>query len=446
MPGSLGNQPGADGPLPPFQGWQPQRPTRPRLLRTGWLLTAAGIVAGAAAIVIAAAVLGRRSPARSPAAASAPADSAPVGSGVSVRSGEVMTAVLARAGLPDSVVGVAVDALRAGGFDFRRMLPGDSIVVICRDGNPERIFYHRSREQVWRLDLTSGSCRVSMLLPRVERRTGTVFGGIASSLYQALEDAGETPTLTMEFADVFGWEVDFFCETQPDDSFAVLVEKKYSDSAFIGYGRLTVARYWGDIGDLWAYRFTGPDGHTDCYNDEGLNLRKTFLRSPLSFSRVTSHFGRRFHPIRRIRQAHNGIDYAAPTGTPVSCVADGRVTFTGWKGGYGRTVEVTHGGSTVTRYGHLSRIGPGIRVGSSVVQGQVVGRVGSTGLSTGPHLHYEVLKSGTPVDPLRMEVPRAEPVPPACLEAFKALRDSLRARLLSDLAVRPQPPPAPGPR
>jgi hypothetical protein len=280
-----------------------------------------------------------------------------------------------------------------------------------------------------------------MVLPRIRRIPATVTGGISSSLYEAMLELGEKPALIAGYADIFGWEVDFFCETQENDSFLIVVERKLADSMVIGYGPVIAARYHGQVGDIRAFRFTDPDGHTDYYNEKAQSLRKTFLRSPLRFSRITSHFGSRYHPIRRIRCRHAGIDYAAPRGTPVSCVADGRVSIAAWTGGYGKLVEVSHASGLRSRYGHLSGYGRGIRTGANVTQGQTIGYVGSTGMSTGPHLHYEIRRNGSPINPLRMNVPRAEPVKDDYLPAFEALRDSILDAVPGLApAMPPQPP------
>ncbi len=436
--------PDGDGPLPPFKSWRPQRPSRPRLFNSTWLIAfgIGGIVLVALVVVGIVVLSGRRqpAPAAAPGQAAALPDTIPAVTvdGFVVRSGEIMSTVLARVGLDDSTTRLAIAGLETGGFDFRRMLPGDSIVVQRRDGSVARILYRRSFERVYCLDFEHGDCRVSMLLRSINRLPDRVCGGISSSLYQAMIDAGESASLIADYADIFGWEIDFFTETQPDDSFAVVVERKYADSVCIGNGAVLAARYWGHAGDFRAFRFTDPGGHTDYYDEQGRNLRKTFLRSPLHFSRITSYFGNRYHPIRRIRCPHSGVDYAAPVGTPVSCVADGRVTFAGWRGGYGKLVEVKHDGGYVTRYGHLSRFAAGITVGAEVEQGRTIGHVGSTGQSTGPHLHYEVRLHGSAINPLRMDVPRAEPVQPGNLATFNALRDDLVADLMPP-GVR-QPP------
>jgi murein DD-endopeptidase MepM/ murein hydrolase activator NlpD len=239
--------------------------------------------------------------------------------------------------------------------------------------------------------------------------------------------------------------VDFFSEVQPGDSFLIAFERKYADTAFVGYGSILAARYSGQVGTFDAYRFTDADGHTDYYNDAGQSLRKTFLKTPLRFSRVSSFFGRRRHPIRRVMRQHYGVDYVAPKGTPVDCVADGRVISAGWSGGYGRLVVVGHADGYETRYGHLSGFGKGIRSGTAVTQGQVIGYVGSTGLSTGPHLHYEVRKNGSATNPLRLNPPRAAPVRLACQRRFASCRDSLQLAL-ARLTAPPQQPPARTPR
>jgi murein DD-endopeptidase MepM/ murein hydrolase activator NlpD len=279
-----------------------------------------------------------------------------------------------------------------------------------------------------------------MVLRYVRTVRDTVRGEIKSSLYESLLQLGEKPGLIADYTDIFGWEIDFFSETQPGDSFFILFQRRIADTAFIGYGAVLAERYKGQVGDFRGFRFSDPDGRADYYNSEGQCLRKTFLKSPLRFSRISSFFGNRFHPIRRIVCPHQGIDYAAPVGTPVCCVADGRVSSAGWTSGYGRLVEVSHADGFVTRYGHLSGFGKGIKTGERIVQGQVIGYVGSTGMSTGPHLHYEVRKFGTPTNPLRLNPPRHEPVKQIYLSAFHALADSLQLAL-----VQPGPQPQPGP-
>jgi murein DD-endopeptidase MepM/ murein hydrolase activator NlpD len=305
---------------------------------------------------------------------------------------------------------------------------------------PRRLLYRQALDRVYRIDLDTADIRVSMLLKHITRAIAFVKGTITGSLYETMMALGETPQLIMDYTDIFGWEVDFFSEVQPNDSFAILFERRYCDSVCIGYGVILAATYWGQVGSFTGYRFTDPEGTTDYYNAEGQNLRKTFQKSPLRFSRVSSFFGRRRHPIlRRVRQ-HAGVDYVAPRGTPVEAVADGRVVSAGWSGGYGRLVVVGHAEGYQTRYGHLSGFAKGIRSGAPVRQGQVVGYVGSTGLSTGPHLHYEVRKFGSAVNPLRLNPPRRSPVRKEFLPQFGRTRDSLARVMMSRQRGQPPPP------
>jgi len=405
--------------------------------RFPWLLVAAAAVAAVTAAVI---VTARPRRARPSAAPHSPPATAAACSTAVVRPGEIMPTLLSRAGVPPATADRIIAALSGSGFNPRAIRPGESLLAFHRDGGPYRIHYTRSYELVWRVDVDSADCRVSTLLRAVTVRPACIRGAITASLYQALLDLGEQPALIADYTDIFGWEVDFFSEPQPGDSFAILVDKKYADNRLIGYGPVRAARYRGQVGDFTAFRFTDPDGRTDYYNPEGQSLRKTFLKAPLRFSRISSRFGSRRHPVLRVRRMHHGLDYVAPTGTPVSCVADGRVTVAGWSGGYGRLVEVSHPEGYITRYGHLSRFGRGIRRGEAVVQGQVIGYVGSTGLSTGPHLHYEVRKFGAAVNPLRLNPPRAEPVRLAFVPAFQVARDSLAALLPASALPASRPP------
>ncbi len=363
-------------------------------------------------------------------------------SAYAVKPNEIMATVLTRAGFSAIDIGRIVPALRDAGFNFRAMLPGDSLFVFSRDSIPRSLLYQRNIETVYRIDLDSTDVRVSMLYKHVRLEAACVKGTITSSLYETMMAQGEQPQLIMDYTDVFGWEIDFFSEVQPNDSFAILFERKYCDSACIGYGAILAAVYWGQVGSFAGYRFTDLESTTDYYNAEGQNLRKTFQKSPLRFSRVSSFFGRRFHPILRRARQHSGVDYVAPRGTPVEAVSDGRVVSAGWSGGYGRLVVVGHAEGYQTRYGHLSGFGKGIRSGAPVRQGQVVGYVGSTGLSTGPHLHYEVRKFGSAVNPLRLNPPRRSPVKQAFLPQFRQTRDSL-ARVMASLQRGQPPPPLP---
>ncbi len=349
-----------------------------------------------------------------------------------VHAGDIMTVVLCRAGLSPAASGRVVAAMNAAGFNLKAMRPGDSITALYADTTLVRLHYARGREQVWRIDLEPAGCAVSMLLRDITFTPAAVSGMISNSLYEAVLGLGESPLLANELADAFGWEIDFFTEVQPGDSFAVLFLRRQIDSVPAGLGPLLAARYSGRVGSFDAFRFTDPDGRTDIYNSAGLSLRKQFLKSPLRFSRISSYFGGRRHPILRVRRQHHGLDYVAPAGTPVSAAADGRITQAGWSGGYGRVVDIAHAGGYTTRYGHLHGFARGIRAGAAVTQGDLIGYVGSTGLSTGPHLHYEVRRHGVPLNPMRLDPPREPPVAARFQAQFARTRDSL-TRLLDRL-------------
>jgi murein DD-endopeptidase MepM/ murein hydrolase activator NlpD len=326
-------------------------------------------------------------------------------------------------------------------FDFRRF----------RAGQPYRIDrYHdgRLREFAYELDVDSRlvvrraedteprfDAQVADIPMRVDRVV--VEGAISKgtpSLVQALDAAGERIELSLALADVFSGEIDFNNDLQPGDRFRLIVERaEREDGAFGGYGPVLAAEFVNDGRQLRAIRFTPPEGKPDYYDAQGRSLKRFFLKSPLKFEpRITSSFSRgRRHPILNYTRAHNGVDYAAPSGAPVAAVASGVVTFAGWTGGGGRTVRVRHASGYESEYLHLSAIAAGIRSGARILQGELVGRVGATGLATGPHLHYGLRRNGVYVNPVRehRNMPPGEPIAAVHLAAFGAERDRLFARL-----------------
>ncbi|HLA76102.1 MAG TPA: peptidoglycan DD-metalloendopeptidase family protein [Vicinamibacteria bacterium] len=277
--------------------------------------------------------------------------------------------------------------------------------------------------------------RAEVVTRSYETRVETVRGEISSSLFGAVEDAGEEDQLAVDLAAIFEWDVDFNTELQKGDSFRVAVEKLTLDGQFARYGSIRSAELVRGERLLRAVRFETERGHA-YFNPQGLPMRKEFLRSPLKFSRISSRFSRsRLHPVLNLRRAHLGVDYAAPEGTPVRAAADGRVTEAGWSGGFGRMVRIRHGRGMETLYGHLARIA--VTAGQRVDQGTVIGTVGSTGLATGPHLDYRTIKNGSFVNPLTIQPPPADPIPASARAAFEATRD--RELALLDSA---SPPPS----
>ena len=245
-------------------------------------------------------------------------------------------------------------------------------------------------------------------------------GTIQDSLYQSAVDEKIDFELALELADIFAWDIDFFVDLRPGDNYTFLYEQKYKDGKLIGNGRITAAHFQNDSTRHLAYYYRVPGRTADYYDHEGNSLRKQFLKSPLRYSHISSGYSRRrLHPILKIYCPHLGIDYAAPVGTPVSSVGDGRVIFKGWKNGYGRSITIRHNNHYTTSYGHLSRYAAKLKVGSDVNQGEVIGYVGASGLASGPHLDFRMKKDGSFVNPLKMRFPVALPVPERYLEDFK---------------------------
>jgi len=260
---------------------------------------------------------------------------------------------------------------------------------------------------------------------------------IQSNLYDALDAAipdsflpsRQRVALAWAIADVYDWEIDFTRDVRPGDRVEVLIERMQSPEGEKRLGRILAARVDAAGSPSFAFAFQGPNGQTGFYDDRGRSLRRAFLKAPLRFSHISSRFGGRFHPILKRWRTHEGIDYAAAFGTPVRATADGIVTEAGRSGGYGNLIEIRHANGIRTRYGHLSRFAKGLHVGEKVSQEQTIGYVGSTGLSTGPHLHYEFLVNGRPTNPQRKDAGAGEPVP----TKFKSQFDDLRAQLLAEL-------------
>lgn len=260
-----------------------------------------------------------------------------------------------------------------------------------------------------------------------EQRLLMSSGEIRTSLFAATDAAGLSDGVALQLTDVFSSEVDFHRDLRPGDRFAVVFEAFYSNGELVRTGRIVAAEFTNAGRTYRAIYFQDAQGRGGYYTPEGKNLRKTFLRSPLEFSRISSGFSTsRFHPVLNTWRAHKGVDYAAPRGTRVKVTADGYVQFVGQHGGYGNLIVVRHNNAYSTAYGHLSAFGKGLHAGQRVNQGDVIGFVGMTGLATGPHLHYEFRVNGAHQNPLRLAVP---PGPPITAELRIAFEESLRPLL-----------------
>ena len=268
----------------------------------------------------------------------------------------------------------------------------------------------------------------------LEIKTHTAHAVIRNSLFQAADAAGMNDATALAIADIFAWDIDFVLDIQPGDEFFVTYEEVSQDGKFLHDGNVLAARFVNRGRSYEAVRYVDPDGNARYFTPDGKSLRRAFLRTPVSFTRVSSGFNRaRLHPILNRIRAHKGVDYAAPTGTPVHAAGDGHVSFAGRRGGYGNVVEIDHAHGISTVYGHLSRFSAGLHRGDAVRQGEIIGAVGMTGLATGPHLHYEYRINGVHRDPRTVPLPNAEPVPQQWLADFQAQSKML----LGSLAAQP---------
>lgn len=312
-------------------------------------------------------------------------------------------------------------------FDFRRSRPKDHYRVSVDDDNLIHRFVYKTSPlheyEAFKDD--SGGFSVNKREITLDRQEVAQVFTVTASLYQAVLDGGEDQQLAGLIADIFAWDIDFYLYPRRGDRIAVVYERAYKDGTFVQYGDILAAQYVGRQRTFSAFLFN--DGRFDDYYDEkGQPLKKMFLQTPVKIGRMTSSFSfRRFHPVSKRYQAHTGIDYGAPTGTPIHATANGRVTFAGWKSGYGKLMIVGHPNGYSTYYGHCSKLLR--KSGQLVEQGQVIAQVGQTGVATGPHVHYEVRVNGAPIDPKTVKTNQAKPLKPELLVKFK---ETVSQRLL----------------
>jgi murein DD-endopeptidase MepM/ murein hydrolase activator NlpD len=342
-----------------------------------------------------------------------------------LRKGDSLFSALRRQGFPASPLFEILAELKTV-LDLRRLSPGDSYSVFLRGGLIEGLKIVRAGA-TYVVEKDGSGFRARMEPFPVETRVRKLTGVVQSSLYDAIVENGGKPALVAEVSDLLAWDIDFFTDPRKGDRFTILVEELERSGEVVGYGEILYANYVGERVSRDAVFYADAEGHADHYDSDGQSLRREFLKSPLNYRRISSRFShRRFHPILKTVRPHLGVDYSATWGTPVVSIGSGNVVYAGWKGGFGRTVEIRHNGSYATQYAHLSSFAAGIRRGARVSQGQVVGHVGSTGLSTGPHLDFRVKRDGSFIDPLSMKSPPALPV----AAAYRAAFDEYRARMV----------------
>ena len=305
-------------------------------------------------------------------------------------------------------------------FDVKTIRAGNNYTLFCDTDSTSRLRY-----LVYEHDPTTcyifsfnDSLNITPFKKEIRKIIRYSTGTIDTSLWESMIEGGLHPSLVTELSDIFAWTVDFF-GLQKGDNFKVIYEEMFIDDESLGAGRIYGAQFTWAGKTITAIPFI-QDGKETFFDVEGNSLRKAFLKAPLRFSRISSRFSAsRLHPILRIRRPHHGVDYAAPVGTPVQAIGDGRVTYAGTENGSGKMVRIVHNSVYSTAYLHLSRFGKGISKGAFVKQGDIIGYVGRTGLSTGPHLDFRVYQNGSPVDPLKVDAPPVEPVSEENRERFE---------------------------
>ena len=335
-----------------------------------------------------------------------------------IQSGATITSLLGHIFTPQQIHNLNQQCKEI--FPLSKLCAGQDYRLALRDGAFERFEYDiDNEEQLIILQNEEGFDISRTAIPyTVEQQL--INGTITSSLFGAVIATGESESLALNLADIFAWDIDFIRDIQSGDSFQVLVEKRFREGKQAGYGRILAATFTNCGETYRGFLFKDGERSPAYYDENGKSLRKAFLKAPLSFSRISSGYTmRRLHPITKTYKPHPAIDYAAPTGTPIKTVGDGvvvKATYNRFNGNY---VKIRHPGSWVTMYNHMSRFGRGIKSGKKVRQGQVIGYVGSTGRSTGPHLDYRMYKNGRTVNPLRVKSPSVAPVSSEHMAAFK---------------------------
>ena len=317
-----------------------------------------------------------------------------------------------------------------GVFDVRKIHTGNAFArIFSKDSTHRTLFFIY---EINPIDFVvydfRDSLRVYVDKKKVTRLVKTSSGTIKSSLWNCFVENKLDIGLGMALSDVYAWTIDFY-GLQKGDNFKVIYEEVFVDDKLIGIDRILASKFQSNGRDFYAYNFL-QGGKGEYFDENGQSLQRSFLKAPLKFSRISSRFSRsRMHPILRITRPHFGVDYSAPRGTPVVALGDGHVNEVGFHGGFGRFISIRHNSVYTTTYAHLSGYAKGLKSGNHVQQGELIGYVGSSGLSTGPHLDFRVYRNGSPTDPLKLESPPSKPVDPRDLPLFKQLVDKMNLAL-----------------
>jgi murein DD-endopeptidase MepM/ murein hydrolase activator NlpD len=339
--------------------------------------------------------------------------------------GDTLSAVFKKYGLSIDEL-FAISQAAASVHKLKELHPGRPYNIVVDDKNSINSFtYGIDDNNILKIERVDGVFRAGKSSVPYESRILTIGGQIEDNLISAIGTQTEDHLLALQVSDILAWDIDFTCDLRTGDTFKIVVEGLYLDGKFKKYGKILSTEFINNKQKYQAYLFE-YDGSAGYYDANGKSLRRAFLKAPLSFRRISSSFTRkRFHPILRIYRPHRGVDYAAATGSPVSATADGTVVSAGYQGDYGKLVVITHRNGYKTYYGHLSRINNNLRKGSQVKQSDVVGYVGSTGLASGPHLHYEIRQGGSHVNPLRFKVDAGKAIPFTQMTEFQKITGTM---------------------
>lgn len=364
-----------------------------------------------------------------PEAPEPPAEPALEWTELEVKRGDTLSSLFSKAGFNDRLM-LSVIHGEGKADKLQHLYVGETLAFGTDDeGELAQVRLDRNRLESLLIKRTDEGYAGEIVTQEPEPRVAFASGEIEGSLYLAGKEAGLDDRVTMELAGIFGWDIDFVYDVRRGDSFEVVYEELYIGDEKIDDGRVLAARFVNRGREVIALHYTDSNGDSDYYSPEGKNMRKAFLRTPIN-ARVSSPFNlQRRHPVLDVVRPHEGTDYAAPVGTPIKAAGDGRVTFAGWKGGYGRTVILSHGDNITTLYAHMSKLGKGIKSGKRVKQGQTVGHVGASGMVTGPHLHYEFRVNGAARNSRTIDLPEANPVPETEMARFKAATQQQIAQL-----------------
>ncbi|MGF6396173.1 peptidoglycan DD-metalloendopeptidase family protein [Pseudomonas plecoglossicida] len=355
---------------------------------------------------------------------------------VTVARGDTLSTLFAKVGLPSNAVHDLL-ASNKQAKQFSQLKHGQVLQFeLDKDGQLASLHSKVSNLETIRLTKSAKGYTFAREISKPVVRTAYTHGVIKSSLSASAQRAGLSHSLAMDMAKVLGYDIDFAQDIRQGDEFDLVYEQKVMDGKVVGTGNILSARFTNRGKTYTAVRYTNKQGNTSYYTADGNSLRKAFIRTPVDYARISSRFSAgRKHPILNKIRAHKGVDYAAPRGTPIKAAGDGRIELAGRRGGYGNTVIIAHGNRYKTLYGHMQGFAKGIKNGSNVKQGQIIGYIGTTGLSTGPHLHYEFQVNGVHVDPLSQKVPMSDPITKAERQRFLQQSQPLIARMDQEKAT-----------